>query len=165
MDKITNGQKESDPFAEFRAKNIEDTLIATEVEKLRNTREQVIGEARERCTRLQSGKPHSVIFNHIGLYTLLYFLAISKCEEYEATLCNFQIWCQHMHQILNARLADDIAALDIPQEYKVTFATIIKAIKNVILFKDLKFAIKFGAFCAILPVHCVASFASPHFYF
>lgn len=48
-----------------------------------------------------------------------------------------------MHQILNARLADDIAALDIPQEYKVIFT------KMLLLFEipiDLK--IKLGASCS-----------------
>jgi transcriptional accessory protein Tex/SPT6 len=63
LDKITNGQKEgSDPFAEFKATNIEDTLIAGEVEKLRSTREQVIDEARRRCSRLQSGITLFVFF-------------------------------------------------------------------------------------------------------
>jgi lysophospholipase L1-like esterase len=122
LDKITNGQN-GDPFAEFRATNIEDTLIAGEIDKIRSTREQVINAARERCSQLQTGN----IYQRLSQISNI---AVNKCEEYEAKLCNFQTWSQNMHHILNARLADDISALDIPQEYKVSLVENIKSQRN-----------------------------------
>jgi hypothetical protein len=88
------------------------------MDRVRNLREQVIREAKERCARLQS--------------------AIAKCEEYESTLSNFHSWCSHMHQILNARLADDFAALDIPQEYKVRFIASTPSIVSLPLLNSLE---------------------------
>lgn len=74
--------------------------MRNEVERVDAQRRQVIGVAKERCARLQE--------------------AISKCEAFERDLCNFQLWSQHMHQILNVRLSEDVNALDVPHEYKVS---------------------------------------------
>ncbi|KAI6226090.1 Discontinuous actin hexagon [Aphelenchoides besseyi] len=98
----TEDDKQVDPLHNVQGA-VADPLLASELERLKTKRAQVVEAARNRCSRLHD--------------------AISRCEQFDSALCNFQSWAQHMHHILHARLADDITALDVPHEYKQAYAS------------------------------------------
>lgn len=97
LEKLTRGSAGEDPFAVYA--DVTDTFIQSEIERVNARRSDLIDSAKQRCAKLQK--------------------AVSKCEEFEKDLCNFNSWCTHMHHILNVRLSQDINALDVPHEYKV----------------------------------------------
>jgi hypothetical protein len=67
--------------------------------ELRARGERVVPRARARVARLSA--------------------AIRECEQFEQSLFDCRSWTTHMRQILDARVYSDIAALDVPDEYKV----------------------------------------------
>lgn len=46
--------------------------------------------------------------------------AIRGCEQFESSLAECQAWCNHVQLILSCRAANDVSALDVPHEYKVS---------------------------------------------
>lgn len=46
--------------------------------------------------------------------------AIHNCEQFDSSLTECQAWCNHVQLILSCRAANDVSALDVPHEYKVS---------------------------------------------
>ncbi|VDN41820.1 unnamed protein product [Gongylonema pulchrum] len=63
-------------------------------------RDEVLGQAKDRIEELET--------------------AIHNCEQFDSSLAECQAWCNHVQLILSCRAANDVSALDVPHEYKVS---------------------------------------------
>lgn len=67
---------------------------------VREQRHDILAQAKERIEELE--------------------IAIHNCEQFDSSLSECQAWCNHVQLILSCRAANDICALDVPHEYKVS---------------------------------------------